>query len=252
MSSLLKWTESTIEKFDTIASKAFNLPTDSQTPPPEPDLAPLQEEIKLIKSITNSQLKDLQEKYTLSQSSQNSEISSLKSHLKSLTEENNILKEHLRNSDGKLSRLQRVNEELSSKLDLETQETEEVNSEVSEYQINLLTEKIKRLAGLLKAEKLKTVDALQEKSQIGQVIQSQKEVNAERLRKLESELIECKDQVNTLKSQLDSRPKAGQGLETCSLNTLSEMLQAKQRTIESLLSEKSALVLQLENEVNFK
>ena len=127
-----------------------------------------------------------------------------------------------------------------------------MNSEVSEYQVNLLTEKIKRLAGLLKAEKLKTVDALQEKAQIGQIIQGQKEISEERMKKLESELALCEDQVNVLKAQLDSRPKAGQGLETCSLNSLSDMLQAKQRTIESLLSEKSALVLQLENEVIFK
>lgn len=249
MSSLLKWTESTIEKFDTIASKAFNLPTESTNPVPNPDIPKLKDEIKLIKSITNSQLKDLQEKYTQSQDLQNLELSSLKSHLKSLTEENNLLKEHLRNSDSKLTRLQRVNEELSSKLDLETLETEENTSEVSEYQVNLLNEKIKRLSGLLKAEKLKTVDALQEKSQISEIIVSQKKNNEERLRALGNELNDCQDQARVLKSQLDARPKVGQGLETCSLNALSEMLQVKQRTIETLLSEKSALVLQLESEV---
>lgn len=251
MSSLLKWTESTIEKFDTIASKAFNLPTDTTNAPPTPDLSKLKDEIKLIKSITNSQLKDLQEKYIQSQDSQNLEAASLKSHLKSLTEENNILKEHLRNSDSKLTRLQRVNEELTSKLDLESLETEENASEVSEYQVNLLNEKIKRLSGLLKAEKLKTVDALQEKSQISEIILNQKKNNEERLRVLKNELSECQEQARVLKSQLDARPKVGQGLETCSLNTLSEMLQVKQRTIETLLNEKSTLVIQLENEVKF-
>ena len=52
-----------------------------------------------------------------------------------------------------------------------------------------------------------------------------------------------------LKEQLESKPKLSIHADSQNLAALSEHLQAKQRTIESLINEKSNLVLLLENEV---
>jgi superfamily II RNA helicase len=171
--------------------------------------------------------------------------------LKSLNEENNLLKEHLRNADGKMTRLARVNDELTSKLDIENQDFHELAaSEQSEYQVSLLTEKIKRLAGLLKAEKLKTADAIQEKNSINAAIEENERQTREKILELEQELEVIRTESESLKASLEKRPRIS--MNSDNLNELSEKLQGKQRMIENLLNEKSALVLLLENEVRVK
>jgi chromosome segregation ATPase len=250
MSSFIKWTQSTIDKFDLIASKALNLSVDGESEEAELEITRLNEEIKTIKSVANSQMRDLNEKQTEELKSKKKEFSLIRSELKALTETNHVLKEHLRNADGKLSRLMRVNEELTSKLDLD-QDNPDLNSvEGSEYQINLLNEKIKRLAGLLKAEKLKTVDALNEKNHICNLIEQEEKKELEKIEELEKELDSLKKESVEIKEMIEKKPRISENCQ--SLNELSDKLQGKQRMIEVLLSEKSALVLQLENEVRVR
>ncbi|OMJ78394.1 hypothetical protein SteCoe_21828 [Stentor coeruleus] len=61
MSSLLKWTESQIDRFDSMASKALNISVktqDSEIAGLEIQNEKLKEEIRAIKFNSNSQLKE--------------------------------------------------------------------------------------------------------------------------------------------------------------------------------------------------
>ena len=78
-----------------------------------------------------------------------------------------LLKEHLRNADTKLTRISKLNEELSTNMEKELDIIEDNSSiEQYQYQINLLNEKIKRQGALLNAEKLKTIDSIREKNEV--------------------------------------------------------------------------------------
>ena len=256
MSGFLKWTESQFEKFDTIASKALNIKEDSEDPSMlelESHNSKLREDIRILKSIASTQLRDSQDKYQAHVDLLKTTVQSLENSLKQLTEENMLLKEHLRNTDMKLTRLTKVNEELSANMDKEIDIVEDNNSvEEYQYQVNLLNEKVKRQAALLKAEKLKTVDAVREKNEILEVSELEKKYFETRIGELIQELNKEKEMAIELKEQLESKPKLSISADSQNLVALSEHLQAKQRSIENLLNEKSSLVLMLENEVCFR
>ena len=254
MSGFLKWTESQFEKFDTIASKALNIKDESEDTSLlqlESQNIKLREDLRTLRSIASTQLKDSQDKYQAHVELLKNNIQNLENSLKQLTEENTLLKEHLRNVDLKLTRLSKVNEELSLNMEKDMEITE-VNNSVEEYQyqINLLNEKIKRQAALLKAEKLKTLDAVREKTEIFELAELEKKSIEGKLKQLQEELEKEKEIHSELKEQLEIKPKLSINADSQNLAALSEHLQAKQRTIESLINEKSNLVLMLENEVS--
>jgi hypothetical protein len=254
MNSLLKWTESQLEKIDDIGSKALNIKKD-----PENDLildlqsqnSKLREDLRNLKSISNTQLKDCQDKSQVHIDLLKTTVQSLENSLKQLTEENTLLKEHLRNADMKLTRLAKVNEELSVNIenDLNIPESN-YNIEEFQHQINLLTEKVKRQNMLLKVEKLKTIDALREKTEIQELYELEKKSFKGKMEALRSEVNTEKECNVKLKELLEAKPKLSLNSDSQNLAALSEHLQVKQRTIESLINEKSSLILKLENEVN--
>ena len=170
MSSFLKWTETQLEKFDTIASKALNIKEDTDDVTVlnlENQNAKLREDLKTLKSITSTQIKDFQDKHQIHIDLLKNSIQNLENSLKQLTEENMLLKEHLRNADTKLTRISKLNEELSTNMEKELDIIEDNSSiEQYQYQINLLNEKIKRQGALLNAEKLKTIDSIREKNEV--------------------------------------------------------------------------------------
>lgn len=253
MSGFLKWTESQLDKFDTIASKALNIKEDSvESPIYELELHnnKLQEDIRTLKSIASTQLKDSQEKYQAHVDLLKNSIQSMENSLKELTEENMLLKEHLRNADLKLTRITKVNEELSMNMEKEIDVVEDNNSvEEFQYQVNLLSEKVKRQAALLKAEKLKTIDAIREKNDVLRLSGLEKKAFEGKIQILVEELRKEREGVLVLKEQLECKPKLSISADSQNLAALSDHLQAKQRTIELLINEKSSLVLLLENEV---
>lgn len=254
MSSLLKWTESQIDRFDSMASKALNISAttqDSAIAGLEIQNEKLREEIRTIKLINNSQLKELQEKSQEHLNVLSNTIQNLESSIKQLSEENSLLKEHLRNADRKLSRLGKVNEELSLSMENEMEISEVLNStEEYQYQINLMNEKIKRQNALLKAEKLKTVDAVREKTEILELCELEKKNYEKKIKAFQEEIETLSGKLQVSKDFSETKPK-NSDVDSQNLIALSEHLQAKQRTIESLINEKSNLVLMLEKEVCF-
>jgi chromosome segregation ATPase len=237
-----------------MASKALNINAttqDSAIAGLEIQNEKLREEIRTIKLISNSQLKELQEKSQEQLNVLNNTIQNLESSIKQLSEENSLLKEHLRNADRKLSRLGKVNEELSLSMENEMEISEVLNStEEYQYQINLMNEKIKRQNALLKAEKLKTVDAVREKTEILELCDLEKKNYEKKIKALQEEIETLSGKLQVSKDFSETKPK-NSDVDSQNLIALSEHLQAKQRTIESLINEKSNLVLMLEKEVSF-
>jgi hypothetical protein len=253
MESILKWTESKIGRMDDIVSKAFNVSTEDELTLKSfanDEVAKIHEEMRALRSITSLQLKDYQEKCQAQNEIYKNTITSLESDIKQLTEENMLLKERLRNADTKQERLIKENEELSSNLEKELDITElNNNSDESQYQINLLSEKVKRQTTLLKAERLKTVDAIREKEEIAQINELERKTFESKFLMIQAELDKEREKNAEIKAQQDLKLKHGVLNDNQNLTALSEHLQAKQRIIESLISEKSSLVQLLENEV---
>ena len=78
-------------------------------------------------------------------------------------------------------------------------------------------------------------------------IEENEKQTQDKLLELGQELEGIRAEAENLKASLDKRPRIS--MNSDNLNELSDKLQGKQRMIENLLSEKSALVLLLENEV---
>lgn len=241
MTNLVKWSEQKPEKLERISSKKF--------PFPESEFSLLTNELKTVKALSSTQLKELQDHHKLQLDLQKSEILSIKDSIKQLKEENFLLKDHLKNSDNKIQRLEKENEDLSSSLESEQAHDKPLEtSEEFQYQIAIFTEKIKKLHALLKAEKLKTLDAIREKSEIFEIDEMEKKSANKEILALEEKIDKEKQKIQELKEQLETRNKAVQSSDFQNISALNDHLTVKQRTIDNLISEKESLSMLLEAE----
>lgn len=245
MTNLAKWSEVQPEKLERISSKKF--------PFPESEYSLLTNELSMVKAMSSTQIKELQDHHKLQLDLQKSEISSMKESIKHLKEENFLLKEHLKNSDNKIHRLEKENEDLG--LSLENEQAQDKSLEASEEfqnQIAIFNEKIKKLHALLKAEKLKTLDAIREKSEIFEIGEMEKKSAHKEIQSLEEKVEKEKQKIQELKDQLESRTKVIQSSDFQNISALNDHLAVKQRTIDSLISEKESLASLLESEKSEK
>lgn len=212
------------------------------------ELTRLSSELSQLKSSISQQLKESQEKFRIQLDLQKSENCNINESIKQLSEENLLLKDHLKNSETKITRLEKENEELTQSLEFESTNTLE-NSEEFQYQVSVLNEKIKNFHALLKAEKLKTLDTMREKSEIQEIGEMTQKNNEKKVIELSNEVNKEREKLNELKQQLESRNKVVQSADLENLSALNDHLAVKQRTIENLFNEKETLVALLEFEV---
>ena len=212
------------------------------------ELTRLSSELSILKSSISQQLKESQEKFRIQLDLQKSENSNINESIKQLSEENLLLKDHLKNSESKIARLEKENEELTQSLEFESTNTLE-NSEEFQYQVSALNEKIKNFHALLKAEKLKTLDTMREKSEIQEIGEMTQKTNEKKVNELIYEVNKEKEKLSELKQQSESRSKVVQSADLENLSALNDHLAVKQRTIENLFNEKETLVALLEFEV---
>jgi chromosome segregation ATPase len=216
------------------------------------ELSRLTQELQSLKSNLSQQFKESQEKFRIQSDLQKSELSNLKDSAKHLVEENQLLQEHLKNSDNKIIRLEKENEELMRSLEQDSEfDKPGDNQDDFQFQVASLNEKIKNLHALLKAEKLKTLDALREKSDIAEIAEMTQKTTENKISIILSEIFQEKAKRNELKEQLESRSKVVQSADLENLAALNDHLNVKQRTIENLIHEKETLIELLQFEVVF-
>lgn len=241
MNKFTKWSDQKPEKLERISAKKF--------PFPESEFSRLTSELKTLKTLSSTQLKEAQDTYKLQLDLQKSEIQSIKDSIKDLKGENFLLKDHLKNLDTKILRLEKENEELTSTLEHEHSQPNQLeNPDEFQYQIAIYNEKIKKLHALLKAEKLKTLDAIREKSEIFEIGEMEKKTSDKQILSLEEKVEKEKQKIEDLKEQVESRAKTVQSSDSQNLSALTDHLGVKQRTIDNLLSEKESLITLIEAE----
>lgn len=256
MSGILKWAESKLEKFESNdqsnSDKSLEIEREKQIEDMQQYIAKLKSDVRSLRNLSNQHASEFQDKLQAQSETYNLTITDLHQNLKQMTEENTLLKERLRATDKKIMSLEDRNQQLITSIESElaTENKEEGSSDELQYEINIMKQQVASLKSLLNAEKLKTENAISEQIQEHKIFNIEKTNLENKIIELEDDLYRSKRSIDDLKDQFEEtrNKEPTHNTDSQNLMALSEHLQSKQRTIESLISEKATISLQLENE----
>lgn len=261
MSGILKWAESKLEKIDNLTAQAFNNPKDDLPTDQNKDkeivelqqyIYKLKSDIRVIRNLSDQQIQEITDKFSAEIDTYKQENETLSKKFKKSENESRILAEQAKSSEDKLKRVQEMYDQLMASLEAtnEPYSPKETITDQNEYELFMMKQQVNSLKALLFAEKMKTEDALREKTELNSLNSVQKEQLENQIQELQKQIDTLKHENSSLLKQVDHL-KATEKVDTEEQNliALSEHLQTKQRTIQNLISERATLLIQLENEV---
>ena len=263
MSAFLKWAESGLNKIDQMAAGALGEGESHEAPPVDYTLliTELQEkehhlrnEIESERKTFKNRVTNLHDKYKAQIETLNESNNGLKEENRRLASEVQVIKDTNKKLEDTVSRTEQINQQLLNDLEVEktTEPETEEESESIEYYKNehqMAKHQIANLKAMLTSEKIKRDDAIRDKEEL-------EEERAREIEKAQSDQADYEEKLGQAQKELDETKQALEDAKNTervytaeqNIQALNEHLQDKQRTIETLLSERAGLVLQLENE----
>mmetsp|Transcript_6660 Transcript_6660/g.11757 ORF Transcript_6660/g.11757 Transcript_6660/m.11757 type:complete len:347 (+) Transcript_6660:5649-6689(+) len=259
MSGMLKWMETKLEKINAIAE---GLNEDSK--PDDIDDASLHEikllqeqvvklrgDLRTVRNLCEQQVNELHDKYKAQVEGLQAQVDSIRAQYSKVSTENSFLCQQRDVIEQQLNRMQQLNSQLIETLEKEPepqQQTEE-NQEYIAGELSITKQYLANVKALLAAEKLKSEDSTHERIAAEQRHIAEIEKLTLQISMLEGSKDALQLELSELKEQFEETKKVEKGYTTQqNMQALADHLQTKQRTIESLLSERATLLLQLERE----
>ena len=180
MSGLLKWVESKLDHFDSVAEGALRGPGEEAKL--EDLISRLKQDIITLRSLFREKVLEIQEKYQTQLKSLQETNQSLEDSLSQMNRESLLLKENMRNLQHQLASLETIKQQLVTSIDTSAELSESPDSKSMEqltYENTLISQQVTMYKELLNTEKIKTEDAIREKRQIEDLLDSNKDMYLE-------------------------------------------------------------------------
>jgi hypothetical protein len=256
---MLKWMETKLERINAIAEglneeNKHDLYDDSSSQEIkllQETVIKLRSDLRTVRNLNEQQVTELHDRYKAQVEGLQSQAELLRAQAAKGTTENSFLMQQKDVLEQQLTRTQVLNGQLMETLEKEPEPVQEAEDS-QEYLAGELTMTKQHLANvkaLLAAEKLKSEDSVHDRLAAEQLHLAETEKLTLQMSELESSRETIQQELVQLKEQFEETKKVERGFTNQqNMQALADHLQTKQRTIESLLSERATLLLQLERE----
>lgn len=259
MSGMIKWMENKLESINAIAEGLNDEPKPDNFDDAnlqeikllQEQVAKLRGDLRTVRNFSEQQVSELHDKYKAQVEGLQSQVDLLRAQQGKMSAENSYLSQERDVMESQLMRAQQLNGQLLETLEREPEPVQETgdSQEFLSGELTMTKQYLANVKALLAAEKLKSEDSINERILAEQRHLAEIEKLGLEISTLEGSKELLQTELANLKEQFEETKKVEKGYTTQqNMQALADHLQTKQRSIESLLSERATLLLQLERE----